>query len=79
MFPTPNLAAAASDGNIVVEPVVVLLVVPVSCPESNKFPHRGPVLSAKVGWRPVSLFPMFFPEFFPKPTLCCLEDHFPLS
>ena len=58
MLPTPDLSATARDGDIVVEPVVVLLVVPVSRPESDEFPHRGPVLGTEVGWRPVSFFPI---------------------
>jgi len=78
MFPAPDLSAAACDGDIVVESVVVLLIVPVSRPKSDEFPHRGPVLGAEVGWRPVSLFPWFPSELLPEPTLCCLEDHFPL-
>ena len=78
MLPTPDLSATARDGDVVMEPVVVLLVVPVSRPESDEFPHHGPVFGAKVGWHPVSFFLWLPSELVPEPTLCCLEDHFPL-
>ena len=44
MSPSSDLSAVAYDGDIMVEPVVVLLVVPVSRPKSDKFPHYGSFL-----------------------------------
>ena len=79
MLPTPNLFITTRNGNIVVEPIIVLLVVPVSYPKSNKFPYCSPILSVKVGQQLVFFFPQFLLEFIPKLTLYYLKDYFPLS